>query len=557
MSRERARAEVDLSAIRHNAGRLAAEAAPAKLMAVVKADAYGHGAVPVARAALEGGASSLAVVTVVELNELRDGAIDAPVLLLGPLASHEIGDLADVSVVAWTPDFVARMGALGRERGRAVPIHLKLDTGMGRLGAQPGGDADLFAAAAASEDGVTVTGLMTHFATADELEGPNSGFFREQLVRFRARVAQAAALFPDAQVHAANSAAVFRDATSHFDAVRCGIALYGGDPFGEDPDRYELRPALSLHSWIAAIKPLSSRDSAGYGRHYRAPRATRIAIVPIGYGDGYSRALSGASVLIGGREVPVVGAVSMDQITVDLGPEGDEAVGEPVVLIGAQGEARITIEDLARTRGTINYEITCALSPRVRSRVHRLSELHDRLREPFRGGPLEQSAWIVGGALRDALAGREANDVDVVVDGDPEEAARSLCRSTGGGRFLLSKAFGAWRVHGGDLPFTVDITPIQGEGLTDDLARRDFTVNAAAMPIAEGGVIDPHGGAADFAAGRLRMVSDAAFRSDPVRLMRLVRLARQHDLVPDRGDRRARPRGRRTPRRGRAGADSG
>lgn len=365
MRPERARAEIDLRAIRHNATRLRDEAAPAKLMAVVKADAYGHGAVPVSRAALEGGASSLAIVTVGELKELRDAGIDAPILLLGPLTPSELSDLTNVAVVAWTPEFIAQVGALGRERGEPVQIHLKLDTGMGRLGAQAVATEALLDAAE-KESGVEVVGVMTHFATADETEGPNAGFFREQLVRFRARIADATARFPGAEVHAANSAAVFRDASSHFDIVRCGIALYGGDPFGNDPDDYDLRPALSLHSWVAAIKPLSSRDSAGYGRRYRAPRATRVAIVPIGYGDGYSRGLTGAHVVIGGRELPVVGAVSMDQITIDLGLDGDEAVGDPVVLIGRQGASRVTIEELARQRGTINYEITCTLSGRVR-----------------------------------------------------------------------------------------------------------------------------------------------------------------------------------------------
>ena len=365
MSPERALARVDLSAIRHNAGVLDAAAGAAELMAVVKADGYGHGAVPVARAALEGGASSLGVVTAHEAGELRDSGLTAPILVMGPLDSGELGALPDCEVVAWTPEFLTKVGEIGRAREAPVRVHLKLDTGMGRLGARPEA-VDELVAAATGTDGIAVAGVMTHFATADELEGENAGFFREQLIRFRVRFSEMSSRFPGARAHAANSAAVLRDPAAAFDLVRCGIALYGGDPFGVDPARHDLRPALSLHSWLAAVKPLSSRDSAGYGRHYRAPRATRIGVVPIGYGDGYARAQTGASVLVGGRAVPVVGAVSMDQITVDLGPEGEERVGDEVVLIGRQGEGRITLEDLAGVRGTINYEVTCSLSPRVR-----------------------------------------------------------------------------------------------------------------------------------------------------------------------------------------------
>jgi len=365
VSNDRARARIDLGAIRHNARRLADVAGEAELMAVVKADGYGHGALPVARAAVRGGASSLGVVTGGELRELREAGIEAPVLVMGPLEAAELATIPGCDVVAWTPDFIERAGEVGLGRGAPIRIHLKLDTGMGRLGVRPEAVEPLLDAASRTH-GVEVVGVMTHFATADETEGPNAGFFREQLVRFRARFAEVKERFPQARAHAANSAALLRDRSSRFDLVRCGIALYGGDPFGIDPERQGLRPALSLHSWLAAIKPLSSRDSAGYGRRYRAPRATRIGVVPIGYGDGYARALSGATLLIGGREVPVVGAVSMDQITIDLGPEGDEKVGDPVVLIGRQGDARVTIEDLARVRNTINYEVTCSLSPRVR-----------------------------------------------------------------------------------------------------------------------------------------------------------------------------------------------
>jgi len=247
-------------------------------------------------------------------------------------------------------------------------VHLKLDTGMGRLGARPESVEAL--AAAAAELGAPVRGVMTHFATADETEGENAGFMREQLLRFRAAVRGLRERFPDALAHAANSAAAMREPGARLDMVRCGIALYGCSPFGDDPLARDLRPVMSLVSYIASVKTLRSRDSVGYGRTWRASRGTRIGLVPVGYADGYARALGNrAAVLVAGRRVPVVGNVSMDQITVDLGPESTEGVGERVVLIGADAGERVTAEELARLRGTISYEVTCGVGGRI-PRIH-------------------------------------------------------------------------------------------------------------------------------------------------------------------------------------------
>jgi alanine racemase len=216
-----------------------------------------------------------------------------------------------------------------------------------------------------------VAGLMTHFAAADEPTGDNAAFLNEQLVRFRAAVADLRPRFPGAVVHAANSAATLREPRAAFDMVRCGIALYGCSPFQGDPADHDLRPVMSLVSYLASVKTLRSRESVGYGRRWRAARGTRIALVPVGYADGYARGLDGrAQVLVGGRRVPVVGTISMDQLTVDLGPEGQEGVGDEAVLIGAQGGERISAEELAGWRGTINYEVTCAVSARVPRVAH-------------------------------------------------------------------------------------------------------------------------------------------------------------------------------------------
>lgn len=366
MSAQRAEARIDLGAVRHNATRLVGAAGGAALMAVVKANGYGHGAVPVARAALEGGASWLGVATAAEAEELRAAGLREPLLVMGPLFGEEWRRVAAIGadVAVWAPAGVRAAAEGGRRAGRPARVHLKLDTGMGRLGARPEAVDALAGAAAGAE--VRVAGLMTHFASADEREGENAGFLSEQLVRFRAAARRLAERFPGALRHAANSAATLREPGSAFELVRCGIALYGCSPFNGDPDEDGLRPAMALISRLASVKTIRSRDSVGYGRRYRAARATRIGVVPVGYADGYARALSGrAHVLVGGRAAPVVGAVSMDQLTVDLGPEATEAVGDEVVLLGRQGDARITAEALAAWRDTINYEVTCAVGSRV------------------------------------------------------------------------------------------------------------------------------------------------------------------------------------------------
>ncbi len=215
----------------------------------------------------------------------------------------------------------------------------------------------------AESPGLEPAGVWTHFATADE---PDSRFFDEQLDRFEAVAAAARAEFPRILVHAANSAAVFRDRRSHFDMARCGVAVYGLDPFQGDPAERGLRPALSLCSYVADVKEFEPGDSAGYGQTWKAERGTRVGVLPLGYGDGVRRGLSNnAEVLVGGRRRPLVGTVSMDNVTIDLGPDSEVEPGEEAVLIGSQGEEEIRAEELAARLGTINYEITCGISARV------------------------------------------------------------------------------------------------------------------------------------------------------------------------------------------------
>ncbi|MDQ3741530.1 MAG: alanine racemase [Actinomycetota bacterium] len=355
----RALARVNVAAIERNCGVLKRAAGDAELCAVVKGDGYGHGAVLSAVAALAGGATWLAVATANEAMDLRMAGIEARLLVMGALSPEEleIARAADADVVVWTEGFA--------EAAAGTRQHVKLDTGMGRLGTR---DAALATRLAARAD---VVGLMTHFATADER---GDDFLGEQLGRFTEWVAPLKAERPSLVVHAANSAATLRQPAAHFDLVRCGIAVYGMDPFHEDPAAHGLEPALALESYVAAVKRCAPGESAGYGRRFVAEEETMLATLPIGYGDGVRRGLTNnAEVLIGGRRRPLVGTVSMDNVTVVAG-DGVE-VGEPAVLIGAQGEERILAEEVARRLDTINYEITCGITARVPREHHRDGEL--------------------------------------------------------------------------------------------------------------------------------------------------------------------------------------
>ena len=371
MSADRARASVDVGAIERNCLRLRSELrGEVQLCAVVKADGYGHGAAQSARAAMAGGAGWLAVATAQEARDLREAGLTTPrVLVMGALSPAELSEAlaADADIVVWREQDVQAVAAAGGGR-----VHAKLDSGRGRLGTRDVEQASRVLAAAQAATGVEPVAAMTHFATADELH--DDGFFAGQLDTFAGWARAMKAAHPQLLVHAANSAAVLRDRAAHFDMVRCGIAVYGMDPFGEDPFARALRPALELTSYVAEVKPCRAGESAGYGRRFVADRDTHLGELPIGYGDGWRRALSNnAEVLVAGRRHPLVGTVSMDNITIELGAD-ERALrlrGESATLIGVQGGERITAEDIARRLGTINYEVTCALTPRVPRVYHR------------------------------------------------------------------------------------------------------------------------------------------------------------------------------------------
>jgi alanine racemase len=380
VSVDRAVARVNLDAIARNCARLRSELREGvELCAVVKADGYGHGLLESAGAALAGGATWLAVASVTEARELV-GETRARLLVLGPLREMEVEEAVhlNMQIVIWGEELLADAALIAADMGKTACVHVKLDTGMGRFGVRDSERASQLVAVAAADPHIELAGAMTHFATADEL---GDAFFGEQLQRFASWAEGVKREYPEVIVHAANSAAVLREPAAHFDMVRCGIAIYGMDPFGDDPLARGLEPALELSSYVAAVKPCRAGESTGYGRRFIASRDTQVGLLPIGYGDGWRRGLSGeAEALIAGRRYPLVGTVSMDSVAVDLGPgpTAPALLGQPAVLIGAAGAERITAEELARRLGTINYEITCGLTarvPRVHHRDHGVARL--------------------------------------------------------------------------------------------------------------------------------------------------------------------------------------
>lgn len=372
---DRALARIDLAAVERNCAVLKKRLGDStELCAVVKADGYGHGAAWCARAALAGGASWLAVATAEEAEELRRHGLRERLLVMGALTAEEL-ELAlsiGADVVAWREPFARLVASKAETAGAQARVHVKLDTGMGRLGTLDSAEALSLVELVGRDEHLALAGFMTHFATADE---PDSDFFEEQLEQFLPVAQEVKRADPSCLAHAANSAAVYRDSRAHFDMVRCGIAIYGLDPFHDDPRARDLEPALALESYVADVKSFEAGRSAGYGRSWKAEHDTRVAVIPIGYGDGYRRGLSNkSSVILRGSRYPVVGTISMDNTTVELGAESDVQPGDRAILIGGQNGVRILAEELARELCTINYEVTCGISPRVRRLYHRGGE---------------------------------------------------------------------------------------------------------------------------------------------------------------------------------------
>ncbi|MFZ6004039.1 MAG: alanine racemase [Actinomycetota bacterium] len=366
----RAWAEVSLDAVRANVAELRRLVAPAAVCAVVKADGYGHGAVPVAQAALDAGASWLAVAQVPEAAALRQFGIEAPILLLSEPRPNQVSDALDarLAITAYTPELVAALSRAVAKRGeRAWPVHLKVDTGMRRVGVEPSSALDL-AKAIDSDPALSLAAVWTHCAVADE---PDNPFTARQLERYEdvlAELERAGLSVP--MRHAANSAAAITHPASHYDMVRCGIAVYGIPPAPGLAGAISLRPAVRLATEVSFVKRVRAGEGVSYGLHHRTDRDTRIATLPIGYADGVLRrlGLERQEVLIGGRRHPMIGVVTMDQLMVDVGPDGEVRQGDEAVLLGAQGDERISPDEWAQRLGTISYEVVCAIGARVERR---------------------------------------------------------------------------------------------------------------------------------------------------------------------------------------------
>lgn len=362
--------EVDLAAIRHNVAAIRDAVKPAEVMAIVKADGYGHGAVPVARAALAAGATRLAVAHVSEGVALRQAGITAPIQVFGGFFREQMPAFveADLEFTIITLDEALALATFALQRNRRVAVHVKFDTGMGRVG------LPWHEAAAACEKLKKIrlfalTGLMTHFATADERD---KTFAHEQLRRFRI-VIEAAQQHGLAfrYRHAANSGAILDLPGAHLDLVRAGVSMYGYYPSTETSERIALQPALTWRSHLVQVKRVAAGTPISYGCTWRASQETVIGTIPVGYADGYNRRLSNKMhVVIGGRRVPVIGRVCMDMIHCDLGPESTARAGDEVVLLGRQGKAAVEMAEFCAALETIPYEITCMISKRV-PRIYR------------------------------------------------------------------------------------------------------------------------------------------------------------------------------------------
>ena len=362
-------ADIDLSALRHNVETLRAHVAPRQLWAVVKADAYGHGVVPVATTAIDAGASGLCVAIADEGVQLRSAGIDAPILVMSeqPESQHRLMLSNDLIATVYNPEAISNYAISARSFGRVAKVHLKIDTGMHRVGA-PHTEAVPRAQQIVGNPALQLDGLFTHFATADLAHHPATNVQHQRFLRVVEDL-RAAGIKPP-QIHVANSAAAVRQIGEETTMVRIGIALYGipadpvSDTFGA-PSSLQLLPVLSLRAKVSHVQWLEAGEGVSYGLKRELTRRTCIATLPLGYADGVRRELwQQGNVLIGGARRAFAGVITMDQIMIDCGSDQIE-IGQEAVLLGAQGISQITANEWARHLDTNGYEVVCAISPRV------------------------------------------------------------------------------------------------------------------------------------------------------------------------------------------------
>jgi len=359
-------AEIDLDALAANMAAVKRHVTESvEIYAVVKANAYGHGAVQTSRTVLKAGATRLAVHRAIEGIELRKAGLEAQILIMGytPPSEAEIVAGWRLTPSVTTMDFAQAISSQASTLGVNIPVHVKVDSGMSRYGLMPN-DVVGFIRALGDLPAISVEGIFTHFSTADSAD---QTFVRQQLKVFNDVLASLRSTGIEVPVvHAANSAATMKLPESHFNAVRPGIILYGLDPSREWPPVFEIRPVLTLKSIVARVQDIPAGAAVGYGRTFIAKNLMRVALIPIGYGDGYHRILSNKGMaLVRGSYAHLLGRVSMDQIVVDVTDIQDVQQDDEVVLIGRQGQAQIRAETVADLAGTINYEVTTSLLPRV------------------------------------------------------------------------------------------------------------------------------------------------------------------------------------------------
>jgi len=356
-------AEVNLAAITHNIREIKSKVqGSAKFCAVVKANAYGHGVIPVAKTAIEAGADYLAVAILNEALELRHAGFLEPILILGFTPNDQAEQVVeyDIEQAVFTMEAAEALAKAAARQNKIAKIHLKVDTGMSRIGVPPAQAGELASKIQAMPN-IEIVGMFSHFATADS---EDKSFAYEQLAQFKIAIARIESNGIDVPIkHIANSATILEIPEAHFDMVRAGVILYGLWPSEEVKKEIDLRPAMQLKAKVAYVKTMPANRGISYGQIFRTKRESKIATIPIGYADGWTRLLTGkVRVQINGKLAPIVGKICMDQCMVDVTDIDEVKVDDEVVLFGSE---QVTIDDIANLLGTINYEIVCMVGKRV------------------------------------------------------------------------------------------------------------------------------------------------------------------------------------------------
>lgn len=360
-------AEIDLDKVAYNMKNIKKLVGDKEVIAVVKADCYGHGADDLAPVFLENGASRLAVAILTEGIELRKKNITVPIMILGytPLELSEELINNDIEQTVYDLEYAKKLSNIAEKLGKKAKIHIALDTGMGRIGFIPNEESIRAVEKIASLKGIEIIGIFTHFSTADEYDKTYTNEQFKKIKDFIAELEKRGVNIP--LKHASNSGAIMEMPETYLDAVRAGIILYGYYPSNEvDKNKLDIKPILTLKTTVSHVKEVEEGTSISYGRTFITKRKSKIATIPIGYADGYSRLLSGkAKVIINGKFAPVVGRICMDQCMIDVTDIGEVKVGDEVILLGEEGSLKFNADDFAEIMGTINYEITCMLKQRI------------------------------------------------------------------------------------------------------------------------------------------------------------------------------------------------